>query len=112
MNREDIIYQINRLKKQRGLFLALGLVCLIGGVIIDIIGGVILGIRMAQNSPNSYDVNEFMHLMLTPEFALIIFVCTILVMGGITLLVLRAALLGTKIRRLYRQLEEFDSPIQ
>ena len=108
MSREELVSKIDKLNKQRGLFLAFGIILLVLGVITTIVGGVILGIKQYELLGSNPTFDEIAHLYVSPYFVLPVMLATIFIMGGVALLVLRGVLLGIKLRNAKRELESIN----
>lgn len=101
MSREEVLVKIRKINKQKGMFLAFGIILIILGVIADIVGGVLIGIKLAKvmsESGNTPNMDGLVKLYTSAEFVIPAVIASICVLGGITLLILRGVVLGRKLR--------------
>ena len=92
--------RINKLRKLRGLFLGLGIGLIVFGFVMSFVYGFIYGYETTASGGTP--VTDFSN----PTYMLVVSIASALINGGIVLLILRVALLGTMLRREMRRVSE------
>ena len=102
--REELETKINKLTKLKKLFLALGIILLVVGFIVNISAGVLLALNDGGTRIDFTNYEDIMKAYSNPAFIIPILIASLLYAGGVALLVLRGTLLSIKLRRLVGQL--------
>lgn len=89
--------RINKLRKLRGLFLGLGIGLIVFGFVMSFVYGFIYGYETTASGGTP--VTDFSN----PTYMLVVSIASAMINGGIVLLILRTALLGTKLKRELRR---------
>ena len=95
--------RINKLKRLRALFLALGIALIVAGVVIAFTYGFVYGYTSVANGETP--VVDFTN----PTYILVSLISSAMINGGIVLLILRAALLGARLRSEIRRSSTYSS---
>jgi len=98
----DIDRKINKLKTMRLLFLVFGIISLAVGITIPMAAGWYLGVQAASNETEDF----VSYLMNEPSYYIFVIVSTLLINGGLALIILRVTLLGIKLKKLIKEKED------
>ena len=106
MEREELKRRIEKLIGLRKLFLFLGIFLLVGGVTATIVYSILNPVNIDYEYGFDVTLDQIIMMISDPGYIFITTLTSIMIDAGIVLLILRAALLGTRLKKSVDELRE------